>query len=51
LRNDLPRLATDFRIDDGRQKIRTDEFVQHRDRIVQQLIAHADLRFDIHAIL
>ena len=43
----LPISGSDDRI----QIIRTDEFVQHGDGIVQQLIAHADLRAHADAVL
>ncbi len=49
LRDDLTRLAADFRADDRVDVVRPDEFMQNGDRIVEKLEARADLSRDADA--
>ena len=49
--NNFSRLAADFGANDRLQVLRADEFVQHGDGAVRQLIPYVYLRGNIHAVL
>ena len=51
LRNHFTRAASDFGVHNRIEIIRSDELVQHANVIVQQLVAHIDLRVDDNAVL
>ena len=50
-RDDFARLAADFGSDDRGEVTRTNEFVEHGDGVVEQLIPNTDLRHQTDAVL